>query len=172
MAAEGLVTRKGQRGYWAAPVSVDEFVDVARLREMLEVDAFRQSIQHGDLDWEANIAGARHRELAVRKQAEGHYSEYAGELIRENRRFHMALISGCPSIWQLRFISTLYDQSERFRRLSLISLADTRPASGDEHGAIMEAAFRRDEKEACALLKTHIEHSNQRVIDTLFPQQR
>ncbi|GGB94917.1 GntR family transcriptional regulator [Marinobacterium zhoushanense] len=169
LAAEGLVIRKGQRGYWAAPVSVDEFVDVARLREMLEVDAFRQSIRHGDLDWEASIAGARHRELTVRRNAEGHYSEHAGELIRENRRFHMALISGCPSAWQLRFISTLYDQSERFRRLSLISLAETTPA-GDEHEAIMEAAFRRDEEEACSLLKAHIEHSNQRVIDTLFPE--
>ncbi|MBV1789518.1 GntR family transcriptional regulator [Marinobacterium sp. D7] len=169
LAAEGLVIRKGQRGYWAAPVSVDEFVDVARLREMLEVDAFRQSIRHGDLDWEANIAGARHRELTVRRNAEGHYSEHAGELIRENRRFHMALISACPSVWQLRFISTLYDQSERFRRLSLISLADTTPG-GDEHEVIMEAAFRRDEEEACRLLKMHIEHSNQRVIDTLFPE--
>lgn len=169
LAAEGLVVRKGQRGYWAAPVSVEEFVEVARLREMLEVDAFRQSILHGDLDWEANIAGARHRELTVRRNAQGNYSEHAGELIRENRRFHMALISGCPSKWQLRFISTLYDQSERFRRLSLISLADTGPG-GDEHEAMVEAAFERDEERACALLKEHIEHSNQRVIETLFPE--
>jgi len=172
LAAEGLVIRKGQRGYWAAPVSVEEFIDVARLREMLEVDAFRQSIRHGDLDWEANIAGARHRELTVRRNAEGHYGEHAGELIRENRRFHMALISGCPSVWQLRFISTLYDQSERFRRLSLISLSDTTKPAGDEHEEIMEAAFRRDEEEACRLLKAHIEHSNQRVVETLFPERR
>lgn len=169
LAAEGLVVRKGQRGYWAAPVSVDEFVDVARLREMLEVDAFRQSIENGDLEWEANIAGARHRELTVRRNAKGQYREHAGEMIRENRRFHMALIANCPSAWQLRFISTLYDQSERFRRLSLINLSDTEPAE-DEHEAIMDAAFRRDTETACRLLQAHIEKSNRRVIDTVFPE--
>lgn len=169
LSAEGLVVRKGQRGYWAAPVSVEEFVEVARLREMLEVDAFRQSVEHGDLDWEAEIAGARHRELTVRRNAQGRYGEYAGELIRENRRFHMALISACPSVWQLRFISTLYDQSERFRRLSLISLSEASPTE-DEHEAIMDAAFRHDTEAGCALLKVHIERSNQRVIETLFPE--
>jgi DNA-binding GntR family transcriptional regulator len=168
LAAEGLVIRKGQRGYWAAPVSVEEFLEVARLRVMLEVDAFRQSIRHGDLDWEAGIAGARHRELSVRRAAQGQLKEMAGELIRENRRFHMALIAQCPSRWQLRFISTLYDQSERFRRLSLINLRDG-TVEVDEHELIMEAAFRRDEEAACELLRAHIEHSNSRVVETLFP---
>jgi len=169
LAAEGLVVRKGQRGYWAAPVSVEEFIEVSRLRVMLEVDAFRQSIRAGDLDWEADIAGARHRELSVRRDAGGQLRERAGDLIRENRRFHMALIGACPSQWQLRFISTLYDQSERFRRLSLINLGAG--GSGlDEHEGIMEAAFRRDEAQACELLRQHIEHSNERVIETLFPE--
>ena len=110
LAAEGLVTRRGQRGYWAAPIDADEFVEVSRLREMLEVDAFRQSIRLGDLDWEAAIAGARHRELAVRAQTGTTDEDHILARTRENRRFHMALISACPSQWQLRFISTLYDQ--------------------------------------------------------------
>lgn len=169
LAAEGLVIRKGQRGYWAAPISLDEFVEVSRLREMLEVDAFRQSIQHGDLDWEAGIAGAAHREKTVKRMAQEHYSEHVGEMIRENRRFHMALIANCPSVWQLRFISTLYDQSERFRRLSLLNLSPTRPRQ-DEHAEIMEAAFARREDEACERLREHIAKSNQRVIDTVFPK--
>ena len=170
LAAEGLVTRRGQRGYWAAPISAEEFVEVSRLREMLEVDAFRQSIELGDLDWEARIAGARHRELAVRKQTDLTDSEAAVQRTRENRRFHMALISGCPSQWQLRFISTLYDQSERFRRLSL-SHAVERSAKPqvDEHEQIMQAAFKRDVKTASELLRLHIVHSNQQVMRTLFP---
>lgn len=170
LAAEGLVTRRGQRGYWAAPISADEFVEVSRLREMLEVDAFRQSIESGDLDWEARIAGARHRELAVRSRIDLSDSEAAVQRTRENRRFHMALISGCPSQWQLRFISTLYDQSERFRRLSLTSAVDSsaRPRV-DEHEQIMQAAFKRDVKTACELLRLHIVHANEQVMRTLFP---
>lgn len=171
LAAEGLVTRRGQRGYWAAPISAAEFVEVSRLREMLEVDAFRQSIEAGDLDWEARIAGARHRELSVRSQTQLSDSDAAVLRTRENRRFHMALISGCPSQWQLRFISTLYDQSERFRRLSLsnASVASAKPRV-DEHEQIMQAAFKRDVKTACELLRLHIRHANDQVMKTLFPE--
>ncbi|MGB0664992.1 MAG: GntR family transcriptional regulator [Pontibacterium sp.] len=172
---EGLITRKGLRGYWAAPISKDEFIDVSRLRLMLEVDAFRQSIVHGDLGWEANIAGARHREMSIKKLAQESSEDMSAELNRENRLFHMALIANCPSAWQLKFISTLYDQSERFRRLSLNTLAkngDTNKSSNktDEHGAIVDAAFRYDAETACQLLHQHIERSNQLVLDTVFPE--
>lgn len=170
LAAEGLVTRRGQRGYWAAPISAAEFVEVSRLREMLEVDAFRQSIELGDLDWEASIAGARHRELAVRSQTGLSESEQAILRTRENRRFHMALISACPSQWQLRFISTLYDQSERFRRLALSHQSDRTPPKVDEHHQIMTSAFKRDVKTACELLRLHIKHANDEVMKTLFPE--
>ncbi|MGB0733214.1 MAG: GntR family transcriptional regulator [Pontibacterium sp.] len=171
LSAEGLVIRKGQRGHWAAPVSPEEFREVSRLRLMLEVDALRQAIEHGNLDWEANIAGARHREVTIRKQVfnEGMQEEKVAALIKENRRFHMALISACPSVWQLKFISTLYDQSERFRRLSLIKhepKADEKQK--DIHQLIMDAAFARDADKACSLLYDHIEQSNMKVIENLF----
>ena len=172
--AEGLVIRKGQRGYWAAPVSLEEFLEVSRLRVMLEVDALAQSIRQGDLNWEANIAGARHREVTIKQQAIGKREAMAGELIRENRLFHLALISQCPSQWQLRFLSTLYDQSERYRRLSLIHQPEQNPETTpqaehkDEHKLIMEAAFDRNESLACDLLRAHIEHSNQQILETVF----
>lgn len=169
LAAEGLVTRRGQRGYWAAPISSAEFIEVSRLREMLEVDAFRQSVELGDLDWEAEIAGARHRELAVRSRAGLSETEQAVARTRENRRFHMALISACPSKWQLRFISTLYDQSERFRRLALNAQTENSQPKVDEHQQIMNSAFKRDVKTACELLRLHIRHSNEEVIKALFP---
>lgn len=168
LVAEGLVTRRGQRGYWAAPISSAEFVEVSRLREMLEVDAFRQSIERGDLDWEAEIAGARHRELAVKSMAGLSETEQAVARTRENRRFHMALISACPSKWQLRFISTLYDQTERFRRLALNTQSENREPKADEHQQIMISAFKRDVKTACELLRLHIRHSNDAVIEALF----
>ena len=169
LAAEGLVIKKGQRGFWAAPVSMEEFKDVSRLRVMLEIDAFRQSIENGNLDWEAAIVGARHREKAVRSQAKDDLAAVAGELIKENRTFHMALIANCPSDWQKRFISTLYDQSERFRRLSILN-TDEVENEQNEHEAIMEAAFARDLNKACELLSKHIEDSTQRVLETVFAE--
>ncbi|NQZ32981.1 MAG: GntR family transcriptional regulator [Oceanospirillaceae bacterium] len=173
LSAEGLVIRKGQRGYWAAPISLDEFKEVSRLRLMLEVDAFKQSIEKGDLEWEAQIAGARHREVTIRKQAfEGAMQgDIVTTLIKENRRFHLALISACPSFWQLRFISTLYDQSERFRRLSLLNThQNPQEPRVDDHQLIMDAAFARDTSGACELLYQHIERSTSQVIENLFDQ--
>ncbi len=169
LAAEGLVIKKGQRGFWAAPVSMAEFKDVSRLRVMLEIDAFRQSIAHGDLEWEASIVGARHREKSVRNQAKDNLAEVAGELIKENRSFHMALIANCPSDWQKRFISTLYDQSERFRRLSILNTDEVKHEQ-HEHEMIMAAAFARDTEKACKLLSAHIEESTQRVLQTVFTE--
>lgn len=166
LAAEGLVVKKGQRGFWAAPVSLDEFKDVSRLRVMLEVDALRQSIMHGDLEWEAQIVGAHHREQSVRNMAKGDLLAYAADLIRENRSFHMALIANCPSRWQKRFISTLYDQSERFRRLSVLNDREIRHEQG-EHERLMSAAFARDSETACRLLQGHIEDSTSRVLAAL-----
>ncbi|MEH6648665.1 MAG: GntR family transcriptional regulator [Motiliproteus sp.] len=167
LAAEGLVIKKGQRGFWAAPVSMEEFRDVSRLRVMLEIDAFKQSIENGDLEWEATIVGARHREKAVTAQANGDLASAAGALINENRAFHLALIANCPSDWQKRFISTLYDQSERFRRLSILNTEEVTNEQS-EHEAIMAAAFSRDVKKACSLLTSHIEDSTQRVLDAVF----
>ena len=40
--------KRGQRGNWIAPVSLEEMRDVTRLRVILETDAPRQSIGYGD----------------------------------------------------------------------------------------------------------------------------
>ena len=69
--------------------------------------------------------------------------------------FHLALVEGCDSPWLLRLHSQLYDQSERYRRLS-VSLARQTRKIGDEHQAIMDAALGRDADKAVALVTAHM----------------
>ena len=56
-----LVTAQGQRGFRVAPVSVENLIDVTRMRAMLEIAALRLALASGDRDWEAAIVAAEHR---------------------------------------------------------------------------------------------------------------
>jgi DNA-binding GntR family transcriptional regulator len=48
-----LVVSEGQRGFWVAPLSLDELDDVSRVRGLIETEALGLAIRHGDADWEA-----------------------------------------------------------------------------------------------------------------------
>ena len=69
--------------------------------------------------------------------------------------FHMALAGGCDSPWLLRLRGQLYDQSERYRRLSVPLTTQTRNI-GEEHQAIVDATLARDPDKAVALLSAHL----------------
>ncbi len=61
LVADGLVEFEDQRGYRVVPVSRENLAEVIMLRSELEVMALRQSIAHGDLEWESNVIRALHR---------------------------------------------------------------------------------------------------------------
>jgi GntR family carbon starvation induced transcriptional regulator len=168
LSGEGLVNKRGQRGHWVAPVSVEEMRDVTRLRVMLETDALRQSIRSGDLEWEAQIVGAMHRLMSVHSASWDDSKVLARAVEKENRDFHMALISRCPSRWQLRFISTLYDQTARYRRLSVLRQPEQVDPRQEGHRKIMEAALARDADGACDSLTLHIEAATESITNAVF----
>lgn len=168
LTAEGLVIKKGQRGHWVAPVSVDEFRNITHLRLMLEVDALQQSIGNGDLEWEGNVVGAMHRLKSVQTADRDDLKSFARDEERENRAFHKALISRCRSRWQLRFIDTLYDQTARYRRLSVLKHGNDHDIQQKEHESIVKAVLARDNEAAVQALVTHIENSSASVISAVF----
>jgi hypothetical protein len=61
LAAEGIVVSIGQRGFRVPPVSVEELRDITNMRILLETEALRQSIEHGDDEWEAEVVASFHR---------------------------------------------------------------------------------------------------------------
>jgi GntR family transcriptional regulator, carbon starvation induced regulator len=171
LSGEGLVNKRGQRGHWVAPVSLEEMRDVTRLRVMLETDALRESIRGGDLEWEAQIVGAMHRLKSVHSASWADPKALARAIEKENRDFHMALISRCPSRWQLRFISTLYDQTARYRRLSVLRQPEQVDPKQEGHRMIMEAALARDADAACDSLTVHIEAATESITNAVFARQ-
>ena len=155
LAVEGLVRAEGQRGFQVAPISREELLDIADLRQQLSTMALARSIQLGGENWEAEVVVAYHRMSRMKKSLIGDPADYADEWEKRNSAFHAALEGACGSPWLRHFCAILYVQSERYRR-SVVRYPELRPAIHAEHKAIMEACMARDEARACRLLADHI----------------
>jgi DNA-binding GntR family transcriptional regulator len=66
------------------------------------------------------------------------------------------LISACNSPWLHRLNTILYQQSERYRRISLANRDSTRDIHA-EHKAIYDAVLARDAERASQLTAKHID---------------
>ena len=156
LVGDALVTSEEQRGFRVADVSLADFGDLTHTRRLVEVEALRQSILFGDDAWEGALVGAYHRLARVEeKLAEGR-PEMRDEFEDRNRDFHMALISACPSRWLKHMHGVLFQQSERYRRISLARREVARDVHA-EHTAVIEAALARDVDLACRLEAAHID---------------
>ena len=152
--SDALVVAQGQRGFRVAPVSLEDFEDITRNRVMLECEALRQSVNAGDDAWEAELIGAFHRLSKAEEKLIA--TDDREEWEERNRIFHEVLISACPSRWLKHFLSILYHQAERYRRLSLYLQPIPRDIHA-EHEALMQAALARDAEKATAVLAEHIQ---------------
>lgn len=163
LAQEGLVSTDERRGFRAAPMSVEDFTDISRMRLLLELPALAQSIAMGCDSWEGEVLAAYHRlERLESRMGDGPVA-LDEQWSQRHRDFHTVLLAACPSPRQLAWSASLFDQAERYRFLS----ARFRPASrrkNDEHRRLMQAALARDGKTACALLEEHIMATQRNVV--------
>lgn len=155
---EALVTSEGQRGFRVAPASLEDFHDLTEVRKLIEMEALRQSIAHGDEAWEGQVVSAFYRLTKVEERLAENAAGAIGEFEERNREFHRALIAACPSRWLHHFIGLLFQQSERYRRMSMSKRTVPRDVHA-EHQAIFDATIRRDADLACALTADHIERT-------------
>ncbi|NVI96910.1 FCD domain-containing protein [Myxococcus sp. AM009] len=161
LASEGLVTIVDQRGFRVAPISRADLLDLTRTRQQIEPLALRAAITLGDIAWEGEVTAALHR-LQRRAPASGSGTlDDTWEL--EHARFHATLLSACGSPWLLKFHATLFDQTERYRRLAQAH-GKARRSVEDEHAALVKATLARNAERACALLTEHIARTTELVL--------
>ena len=60
LVSDGLAETEAQRGYWVTPISREELNDITMARRSVEVEALRQAIRFGTLEWESGIVAASH----------------------------------------------------------------------------------------------------------------
>jgi DNA-binding GntR family transcriptional regulator len=153
LVTDGLVDSEDQKGFCVSPVSQDDLLDLTETRIAIEGMAVRKAIEHGDVEWEAQVLSSFHR--LSRTPPPTTIANHAAWALA-HRQFHEALVAQCGSPWLLRLCDMLYDKSERYRNLAERS---TRPEERDtatEHRELMEAiALERDADKAVALLGAH-----------------
>lgn len=166
LVGDALVTSEEQRGFRVAEISLDDFADLTRTRKLIEVEALRQSILFGDDAWEGALVGAFHRLSKVEEKLAEGLPELRDEFEERNRDFHFTLIAACPSRWLKHMHGILFQQSERYRRISLAARVEGRDVHA-EHKAVIEAALARDVDLACRLEAEHIEKTLELLSRTL-----
>lgn len=165
LSAEGFVVLEDKKGFRVSPVSRDNCLEVAKLQELLEARALRESIALGDAVWEEQVVAAYH---SLSRLEQSGRKDGAGVDVWEHRhrRFHAALISACGMPLLLTFCAALHDFAARYRRLFLASHPFD-PGVPGEHKTIMEATLERRPDEACRLMAVHFERTARNILDAL-----
>ena len=169
LVAENLVVADERRGFRAAPVTAKDLMDLTAMRLVVEPGALQASIANGSDVWEAQVVAAFYRlDRIERKIAAGEMAR-DDEWTARHKDFHMSLVSACGSDRLVELCSKLFDQSERYRRLSA-SLRQKPRNTSEEHQKLMEAALSRASG-AVALLRDHIERTAEHVVPSLSAPQ-
>ncbi|MDF2998077.1 MAG: transcriptional regulator, GntR family [Xanthobacteraceae bacterium] len=162
LVSDQLVRFEGHRGYTVAPLSLHDLYDLCALRTELSCKALRQSIEHGDDDWEAEILAALHRlERSPLPHSIGE-RKIIDEWEQRHDRFHYSLISACKSPWLLHFCGALSDHFQRYRRSVIVvtsSNDELLKRVRDQHRAVADAAIARDVDAATEILAQHFQGS-------------
>ena len=122
LTGSGLVDFLPNRGMRVAAGSLEELRDVHANRVLLETIAFKRSTEAADESWHGEVEQALQQFVTLSEAVErlGHLG--SSDLIKwENahRRFHFALVGRCGSPWLLRLLGILYEQSVRYRYLTI-----------------------------------------------------
>jgi GntR family carbon starvation induced transcriptional regulator len=166
LSQQGLVRAVENRGFRVAPLTAAGVSDLARVRTLIECEALRDAIAHGDDRWEAQAVAAAHALALVERRLGDEPRTLDDEWSARHREFHLALYAGGSSPWLLDLADVLFDNAERYRRWA----ARWRQAprrKHDEHQRLLKAVLARDTERAVEALRLHISHTEQLVAAAL-----
>lgn len=164
LVSDGLVERREQRGFVAAPISEQDLTEITRTRCWLEEIALRESIAAHTTAWEEALVLAHHRLARTPRSLSESRFEDNPDWEPLHQAFHHALIAGCGSRWLLAFCEQLADQYQRYRRLSAPRAFHKRGVKS-EHQQLMEAALEGRADDAVALLQAHFRRTEKIIRD-------
>ncbi len=150
LAGEGLVELLPQRGARVAPVSFEDALDLYELRLLVEPEAVRRSVEHGDAAWLSTLDTA-HRAL-VEPAAD------LAELLERHRAFHRVLVAACPSSRLRDLVDELGTHAQRYAALGA-QREEGHAAAADEHDRLVRAAAGGDGDAAAAVVRVHLGHT-------------
>lgn len=150
--AEGQVVYHPHRGYFVTELSIDDLLEVYRLRELLEAEAIRHAVPTLD---DADVAALADLLGDVDDAAA------AGDLIAmtaANRRFHFAIFDAAGMPRLSRLLRQLWEATDAYRAV-YFQAGENRRRVAREHAAMLAALRARDAEAVVRLHDEHREHS-------------
>ncbi|TPG16753.1 GntR family transcriptional regulator [Sphingomonas koreensis] len=158
---EGFVICRDQHGFTVAPVSLDDLLDLTRVRCDVEEIALRRSVAEGDAGWEALVLGTAHRLRRTPRLLDEHTPNL--DWLTQHENFHCALVGGCASPRLLALNSQLFQQLERYRVLAWN--ADRDRDVDAEHQGLVDAALDRNADELVRLARAHFQRTASLIVN-------
>jgi DNA-binding GntR family transcriptional regulator len=155
--AEGLVRILPHRGAVVSELSVPEVEEVFELRALLEPRLLRHSaprLTEGDFKAMRALLAEYGTELA---------SGQAGRWGELNTAFHLRLYQRAERPRSFALVSNLLREAERHTRMQL-SFTDGRARAQEEHAALLDLCEAGRIREACTLLRAHVEHAGDALV--------
>ncbi|WP_424192013.1 GntR family transcriptional regulator [Ampullimonas aquatilis] len=165
LAMSGFVDVEDQRGFRVAGISEAELSDITNVRQRLEADALRDSIKHGDVNWETELMSANHRLSRIPMLLKEPVEILNPEWEKAHCALHDALLAGSTSNWLQKLSALLREQTSRYRQLSLRAEKSNFRDVTKEHQQIVDAALKRDAEKACLLLHDHFATTTRLALD-------
>lgn len=163
LSADGLVVAQPQRGFWVAPVALDDLRDIMRARVEIESICVRWSVENGDAEWEQRLFESHARLRSIDPiDAQTHAVTNEWEL--EHNEFHEALTANCGNGALTMVRRQLFERAERYRRLAGKLMQNGRDVA-QEHALILQAALRRDGVLTAALIASHIRSTSENLLE-------
>jgi DNA-binding GntR family transcriptional regulator len=164
LVSRGLIVGIGQRGFRVADVSREDLLDITRMRTVVELEALRLAILHGDDAWEAGIVGSLHQMRRHIQRTGNEFREGAPDFDRQHKAFHTSLLAACESRRLLTAHSDLYDQAYRYRRVMMRSF-DSGKKFVATHQDLADRVLARDVGGSQAMLEAHLRST----LDIVYP---
>lgn len=146
-----------RKGFRVLETAREHFAELARFRILLEEDAIRSSIEHGDLEWEGGVVAALRKLTQLEERiAKGEEARFA-DWIAHDYAFHHALMSACGSNLHLRSHRAVFDQIRRYLLIEYNTQGFRGTELVNEHQAIGNAALERDADLCVELMTEHLD---------------
>lgn len=166
LSEQGLVRALENRGFRVAPLTVEGVSDLARTRLLVECEALRDAMAHGDDAWEAGMVAAAHGLALIEQRLGDGPRALDDEWSARHRAFHLSLYGACTSPLLLNLVNVLFDNAERYRRWSAQHRQTPRRKHA-EHQRLLNTVLSRDADKAVDLLRQHISATERLVVASL-----
>lgn len=167
LAGQGLVHALENRGFRVAPLTIDGLTDLTRVRLIIEREALREAMRHGDDAWQAEVVAAGHVLALAERRVGAQPVALDDDWSTRHRAFHLALYAGARSPALQTVVSDLFDAAERYRRFSAAHRIAAR-GKRREHLDLQAAVLERNEERALGLLAAHISSTERNVCAALL----